>query len=615
MTSVASETERGIRTLILGATGLGIDGLAVMAEAVGGLAHLRELILELAVTGHLMPQNAEDEPASKLLSRIEAARSNAIARGEIEKPGRTSPIQEGDIPTDPPVGWVWARLAQAALCVQIGPFGSLLHQADYVHGGTPLINPANIWDGAIVPDQKKTVASATLKRLALYRLRAGDVVMGRRGEMGKCAVVLPQQDGWLCGTGSLFVRITEDIDSRFMASWLRSPSIRNALQAASVGSTMSNLNLRILGDLILGLPPLAEQKRIVTKVDQLMALCDDLEAKQNKKRDLAAQSTRSALTALTTAETADALGRAWERICGGLTLLFGDVASLTDLRRTILGLACRGLLTARTVSSDGRSVLDAVERRRKEWIAHHDLRDDSEASRLAKRLEQAEPQAPAASIPPSWAWASLLRSCWRVVDCHNKTAPYQTGGIPLVRTTNIRDGRVLLENTRFVSKETFEFWSRRCRPEQGDVLFTREAPMGECGLVPPGAKLCMGQRMMLLRTFPELVDPGYLLVALREPAFQERMSRAALGSTVKHLRVGDVENLMIPIPPIEEQRQIIAKVETLMALVDDLEAKLRKQEETATRLAESLAAAVAAAAENNDGSLVGDREICHSVID
>jgi len=121
--------------------------------------------------------------------------------------------------------------------------------------------------------------------------------------------------------------------------------------------------------------------------------------------------------------------------------------------------------------------------------------------------------------------------------------------------------------------------------------------------------------MMLLRTFPELVDPGYLLVALREPAFQERMSRAALGSTVKHLRVGDVENLMIPIPPIEEQRQIIAKVETLMALVDDLEAKLRKQEETATRLAESLAAAVAAAAENNDGSLVGDREICHSVID
>jgi type I restriction enzyme S subunit len=385
-----------------------------------------------------------------------------------------------------------------------------------------------------------------------------------------------------------------DIDPRFVRLLFRGCE-RTILEAyVKGGTTVQSIKWDQLLTLELPLPPLAEQKRIVAKVDQLMALCDDLEAKQTKKRDLATQSTRSALTALTTAETADELRRAWERICGDLTLLFGDVASLTDLRRTILGLACRGLLTTHVGSSDGRAALDAVESRRRAWIAHHDVRDDSEASRLAKRLEQAEPQSPSTIIPSSWTWASLLRSCWRVVDCHNKTAPYQTAGIPLVRTTNIRDGRVLLGNTRFVSKETYEFWSRRCRPEQGDVLFTREAPMGECGLVPPAAMLCMGQRMMLLRTFTELVDPRYLLVALREPAFQERMSRVALGSTVKHLRVGDVENLMIPIPPIEEQWQIIAKVETLMALVDDLEAKLRKQEETATRLAESLAAAVAA---------------------
>jgi type I restriction enzyme S subunit len=139
-----------------------------------------------------------------------------------------------------------------------------------------------------------------------------------------------------------------------------------------------------------------------------------------------------------------------------------------------------------------------------------------------------------------------------------------------------------------ISEATYQHWSRRCPPQPGDVLFTREAPMGEVGLVETGMRICMGQRMMLLRTFPDLIDPQFLLLALRDPAFQHRMIRAAVGSTVKHLRVGDVEALMVPIPPLEEQKRIVAKVEQLMKLCDDLEAKLRRAEDRASKLVEAV---------------------------
>jgi type I restriction enzyme S subunit len=112
--------------------------------------------------------------------------------------------------------------------------------------------------------------------------------------------------------------------------------------------------------------------------------------------------------------------------------------------------------------------------------------------------------------------------------------------------------------------------------------------MGEVGLIEPGMRVCMGQRIMLLRTFPDLIDPRFLLVALRDSAFQRRMIRAAVGSTVKHLRVGDVEALVIPVPPPEEQRRIVAKVEHLMKLCDDLEAKLRRAEDCASKLVEAV---------------------------
>lgn len=177
------------------------------------------------------------------------------------------------------------------------------------------------------------------------------------------------------------------------------------------------------------------------------------------------------------------------------------------------------------------------------------------------------------ALPDGWIWATAEAVCDPVVDCHNKTAPYVNSGIPLVRTTNIRDGQLLMDGMRFVDQPTYEFWSRRCPPASGDVLFTREAPMGEACIVPAGMTVCLGQRTMLMRPSPA-ITASFLLAALMSPVIGNLIDRVAVGSGVKHLRVGDVERLPIPLPPKAEQLRIVAELDRRLSVQSSVEAEV-----------------------------------------
>lgn len=166
------------------------------------------------------------------------------------------------------------RLADCVDAIQIGPFGSLLHETDYIAGGVPLVNPKHIRDGQIVP-AAETVAPERLRDLGLYRLRTGDVVLGRRGEMGRCAIVTDKEDGWVCGTGSMFVRPKEGVtNAYFVAAALSSPSGRAWLESSALGITLLNLNKGIVSDFPVRLAPFRlqqELERQVRAVDSLKA--------------------------------------------------------------------------------------------------------------------------------------------------------------------------------------------------------------------------------------------------------------------------------------------------------------------------------------------------------
>ena len=135
------------------------------------------------------------------------------------------------------------------------------------------------------------------------------------------------------------------------------------------------------------------------------------------------------------------------------------------------------------------------------------------------------------------------------------------------------------DEPKYISNETYLYWSRRCPPQSGDLIYTREAPVGEAAIIPEGDNICLGQRLMLIRPFHQFFSAKYLLYAIYEPNFLARLSDNQKGAFVKHLRVGDVENALIPVPPLGEQLEIVQKVDKLLLMIDEFEKQVLNRNE------------------------------------
>ena len=151
--------------------------------------------------------------------------------------------------------------------IKIGPFGSLLHKEDYIEGGHPLLNPSHIVDGKISPDDKLTISDEKYEELSAYQLKTGDVVMGRRGEMGRCAVV--SEDGLLCGTGSMLIRTKGEVTADYIQKIISFPSFKKTIEDMAVGQTMPNLNVPIVSGFQIIKPSMEVQDRYYAFVDQV----------------------------------------------------------------------------------------------------------------------------------------------------------------------------------------------------------------------------------------------------------------------------------------------------------------------------------------------------------
>ncbi|MBO7480671.1 MAG: restriction endonuclease subunit S [Bacteroidales bacterium] len=167
--------------------------------------------------------------------------------------------------------WKMVKLGEVAEKIQIGPFGTQLHKSDYINGGIPLINPMHISNNKIHPDKSFSVSEEKYKELSNYYLQKDDVILGRRGEMGRCAVVSEKEDGMLCGTGSLYIRGGSAFCADYLCKLLCSQKIIMYFENASSGTTMSNLNRGIIENCEIPLPPLAEQQRIINEIESRLS--------------------------------------------------------------------------------------------------------------------------------------------------------------------------------------------------------------------------------------------------------------------------------------------------------------------------------------------------------
>ena len=538
-----------------------IAAFTTLADAPDGTKRLRELVLQLAVRGKLVAQDASDEPASVLLTRIAAEKARLVAEKKIRKPKALPPIEAAEVPFEVPEGWALIRFGDAFNVIMTGPFGTALKKSEYVPDGTPVINPQNLKDRRIIPTPSTSIGPDTLQRLSTFKVELNDVVVARRGEMGRCAVVGPAESGWLCGTGSLVLRPACGIYPLFVALFLRSPHTVSTLGGESVGATMKNLNQRIMTRLQFGLPPLAEQHRIVAKVDALMGLLDRLEAAREARDGTRTSLRDSALSALADAEDAASARTAWTRMSGQMDELFTDPSDVAPLRQTILQLAVRGRLVAQDASDEPAGVL--LER-----IAAE--KDKKKPSRHDRPIEC---ETAPFMAPRGWVWVFL--GGVSQVERGGSPRPIKDfltddpDGLNWIKIGDTEQGGKYITSTK-----------QRIRPEglkktrmvyPGDFLLTNSMSFGRPYITQ--IEGCIHDGWLRIKP-PEGVDKNYLYLVLSSPYLVSQFKQAAAGAVVMNLNADKVRHVPIPIPPLAEQHRIVAKVDALMALCDDLEARL-----------------------------------------
>ena len=224
-----------------------------------------------------LPDMSEQQRISAVLRSVD--RVIAMRKKELDELNNLVKSRFIELFGDPvanPHGFDKVALSELA-DIKIGPFGSLLHKEDYIEGGHALLNPSHIIDGKVAPDYKLTVSAQKYEELSAYHLKADDVVMGRRGEMGRCAVV--PCDGYLCGTGSLMIRTKGEVTADYIQKIISFPSFKKTIEDMAVGQTMPNLNVPIVSNFQIIKPPIEVQKSYYTFVEQTdkSKLCGEME--------------------------------------------------------------------------------------------------------------------------------------------------------------------------------------------------------------------------------------------------------------------------------------------------------------------------------------------------
>ena len=235
-------------------------------KAVMGLTLNKKTLSEQTM---LLPDMPEQE---KIVKKLDALQESISNRQHVlmllDELVRSRFVEMFGDPVTNPFGFQ-KRLLKDVAEIKIGPFGSLLHQDDYVEGQHALVNPSHIRDDTIVPDNKLTVSEERYRELEAYHLRKYDIVLGRRGEMGRAAVV--EENGLLCGTGSLFIRVKRKVNPYFLQKIITYPTFKKYIESKSIGTTMQNLNAKMVSNFEIPIYPLPLQTQFSTFVHQVDA--------------------------------------------------------------------------------------------------------------------------------------------------------------------------------------------------------------------------------------------------------------------------------------------------------------------------------------------------------
>lgn len=558
-----------------------VQHFELMATAPGGVAKLRELILTLAVRGKLVPQDPKDEPASELLKKIRVEKDRLIAEGKIKRDKPSTAIAEDEKPHRLPLRWEWSNLSTIGV---INPRNDASDEtiASFVQMSS--IPVAFSEQHFAEPRPWRDIKSG------FTQFAEGDVGVAKITpcfENGKSTVFRNLSNGIGAGTTELhIVRPLGGVKPEYVLLFLKTPAFLKNGEAVMTGSAgQKRMPRAYLENTPFPLPPLAEQSRIATRVEELMHLCDALEAKGQLEAAQHAQLMQSLLGALTASTSPEELADNWQRVATHFDSLLDRPEAIDALEQTILQLAVRGLLVPQDRNDE-----PAIELLKRICAEKDRLIAEGNGKRV-KPLAPVDDGDVPFNLPSGWAWARFpeLGEFGRGRSKHrprNDPALFQPPIYPVVQTGEVARAKGVI--WEFHSKYSEVGLAQSKLWPAGTLCITIAANIADAALL--GFDACFPDSVVGFVPSQTIGQADFFLTFMETA--KAHLIEFAPATAQKNINLEVLGTLLVPLPPLAEMRRIVARVESLRRLCADLRQRLAARETTQAQLAEALIDAV-----------------------
>lgn len=542
-----------------------------------GIKKLRELILELAVRGKLVPQDPNDEPASELLKRIAAEKAELVKQGKIKKQKPLPEINEDEKPFELPVGWEWVRLG----------FITNYGECDKAE---PRDATENTWIVELEDIEKNTsrlINRSTFSerpfKSSKNKFNRGDVLYGKlRPYLDK--VLVADNDG-VCTTEIIPIKAYGNIIPDYLRLLLKSPRFINYANESTHGMNLPRLGTEKATHAIVELTTFTEQQRIVEKVHELMSLCDQLEQQSLTSLDAHYQLVETLLATLTASQNAEELAENWARISQHFDTLFTTESSIDALKQTILQLAVMGKLVPQDPNDEPASeLLKRIEQEKAQLVKEGKIKKQKPLPAIREDEKPFE-------LPVGWETVYMQDISELITDGTHQTPKYTENGRPFVSAQCVKPFKFMPENCRFVSEDDYQQYIKNRKPELNDILLSRVgAGIGESAVIDSDLEFAIYVSTGLIKPIKRNINSYYLVLWLNSPIGREFSSKYTYGKGVSqgNLNLSLIRSFLVSLPPRLEQERIVSRVNELFSICDILKSRLQSAQQTQLHLADAL---------------------------
>ncbi len=561
-----------------------LNSIDFIARSPGGVALMRKLVLELAVRGKLVPQDPKDEPASVLLERIKREKARLVKEGKIKAGKELPEIKEEEKPYELPRGWAWARLGN------LSPYG--VFDGDWIeskdqdkNGKIKLIQLADIQENLYHEKSNRYVNEETFYRLQCSEVVQNDILIARLpNPIGRACVFPGSKNKCITAVDIAILRSCSHIDNKLISLFINSPTAKDQIIDFGKGATRFRVSTGDLKTVLLPLPPLAEQSRIVACVQELMDVLDRLEDQTNKTEEERNRALTAATQAISQAATSEEIASSWLRLATHIDRLVDRAEDVKTIRAMVLELAVRGKLVPQDPKDEPASVLlERIQREKARLVKEGKIKAGKE---LPEITEEERPF----KLPSGWKWERLGKIVKKLTDgTHHSPINKPTGAFLYISAKNIKWTGLDLSEITYVTEEVHKEIYSRCDPEFGDILYIKDgATTGISAINTIHKPFSMLSSVALLKPSCGVLKE-YLHTVLQSPYFFRLMRQGMSGVAITRITLEKLGMAPFPLAPLHEQSRILARVQELMAILDRLEEKLAAREKAAVLASESIA--------------------------